>query len=599
MPHKIKDKKPSWDDLWLTNRVLEQLAPYVDQDDLLHHLPDVLRELFPHDAGLVATVEDGTDPTLHIAQIYGLNGAAARLPPRVAPAELIDPWAFDAGPLYVPDLAASPLRVADLFAGNQMRSLLSIPLASREDDTVAVLLLAGRRARAFAGIGEARLASFRRAVAIPLANSQLFSRRGRRHHAMLAAATHIWDVVGSKAAAPAVLHELLDQARALVGAEAGAVLSVVPGHDAFYVRTASGLAAHLPADALVPWASRSTAPLQRMDHPHWMVYPAMNGTAAPAAGAAAPPAIARAGFRTYLAVPLHSVMGDLVGLLNLFWRSEAVTLGEQEWSLLESLARMQAAVLALDLLADRIEGCDRALGQFQNHKARVGSLIGHQLRTPITSITGYAQLLLRRAPDPTGPVARYADTILAESRRLSLLIDNVIELSRLEGALVGMEWRAFDLEALLQDMHADSALRSLVPLDSLAWDVPDHLPIAVGDPLRLKQALVALLQRAQAATPEEAGPAGFAVRPVPTPEGPALEIRIRSGETGAPATTAADLLLLIDLRTVIDNPNAQSSDLALYTALQLLGAMGADLRVEVGAGGQTCYVVTLQALAEE
>src|SRR5689334_22203648 len=100
-------------DLWLTNRVLAHLGPCRDPDDLLQRLRPLVQELFPHDAGLVATVERDAAGglLLHLAGAHGLNGHAATLPDPLTPAALIDPWPLAAGPLHVPDLEATPLHV--------------------------------------------------------------------------------------------------------------------------------------------------------------------------------------------------------------------------------------------------------------------------------------------------------------------------------------------------------------------------------------------------------------------------------------------------------------------------------------------------------
>ena len=78
-------------DLWLTNRVLADLAPCHDPDDLLQRLRPLMQELFPHDAGLVATVERDPDGglALRLTAAHGLNGQAAHLPDPLTPATTV------------------------------------------------------------------------------------------------------------------------------------------------------------------------------------------------------------------------------------------------------------------------------------------------------------------------------------------------------------------------------------------------------------------------------------------------------------------------------------------------------------------------------
>ena len=183
--------------------------------------------------------------------------------------------------------------------------------------------------------------------------------------------------------------------------------------------------------------------------------------------------------------------------------------------------------------------------------------MGHQMRTPITSIAGFAQLMLRRAPDPTSPFVRYADTILNEARRLTFVIDNVLELSRLEDSLVAMELRAFDLRALLDEMRSNSLLQGVTGLGGLTWALPDSLPIVMGDPLRLKQALIALIRRAHARAPSGAGPIQVTANVVTHERTHAVDLMLGTPLSGTVVTSDEGLMELIDLRSAVDSQEAQ------------------------------------------
>src|SRR6476661_10573063 len=58
-------------DLWLTNQVLQHLAPSQDRADLLRRLDDLLREVFPHDAGLILTADPANPLRLSVAGSHG------------------------------------------------------------------------------------------------------------------------------------------------------------------------------------------------------------------------------------------------------------------------------------------------------------------------------------------------------------------------------------------------------------------------------------------------------------------------------------------------------------------------------------------------
>ena len=584
-------------DLWLTNRVLADLGPCRDPDDLLQRLRPLVQELFPHDATLVATVE--RDPAgglaLRVAAAHGLNGQIAHLPDPLPSAALIDPWALDAGPLHVPDLAASSLHVADLFAGAGMRSLLSIPLdGSPDGQAAAVLLLAHREPGGFAGVRDESLAQLRRAVAVPLANALHLAGHRREREEAQATAQQLWDLLGADVDLATALPRLLTEALRITRADAGTIMEVVPENAALYVRASRGMHTQSTADAQLPWGTREVGPAAG-----WRGAQVLPDLALPGG----PPLIAAAaaeGFTTYMGLPVRADGKDaLLGLLNLYWRDAGPDLSPERQDLLENLSRAIAAVLERRALAARIATCDRVIDQFHAHKTRLQSLMGHQMRTPITSIAGFAQLMLRRAPDPNSAFARYADTILTEARRLTCVVDNVLELSRLEDSLVAMELRAFDLRALLEEIRGDALLQGVTGLGGVTWALPGHLPVVVGDPLRLKQALIALIRRAHARAPSGAGPIQVTTNVVAQERTRAVDLMLGTPLTGTVVTSDEELMELIDLRSAVDSQEAQEDELALYTAMQLVDAMGAHLRIEMGATGDACYVVTLPVVEEK
>ena len=571
------------------DQVLEKLVPYLDRDELLVRLHALLQEVLPHDVGLVATLEGDHPGELRLAVRYGLAAAGTGLPDYVTPAMLIDPWSPGAGLLRIPDMQAASVRIGDLFAGSGMRSLLTIPVPS-SDGTAAVLLLARRDADAFGAVDDAQILALQRTLAVPLANAQHMTHHRQARATLLAHSTQLWQALGDRTDTATILPRLLDLALAISGAAAGTIMVLLPEGDTLHVRAARGLGAPTPVAAQVPWAARTAPPLPDLTPLRLFRHlNTPNGLPLPAAAAV--------DLQTYLALAVQSVgTGRLLGLLNLYWRDDVAVLDPEKAALLGSLTSAIAAALEDSDLAVRQSQCERTLDQFHRHKARLQSVIGHQLRTPITSIGGYAQLLQRRTPDPTSPIARYATTILTESRRMEAVIDNVMELARLDEAVVGIQIRPFDLVALLTDLANDTALRLQVG-GAVTWDLPDTLPTVLGDALRLKQALLALLRRHSAQPSARLLP--LIVRAAVVADPPAVEIRLGQAAPAALWLGAAETLLTLDLRKAVDSPQAQIDELPLYSAMQLLEAMNAEFAVARDSAGATAYRLTLPAWAAD
>ena len=79
--------------------------------------------------------------------------------------------------------------------------------------------------------------------------------------------------------------------------------------------------------------------------------------------------------------------------------------------------------------------------------------VSHELKTPLTSISGFAEIIqngIVKAED----IPRFAGNIYMESQRLISLVDDILNLSRLDEADVQLEWEDFDLSALSRDVAA-------------------------------------------------------------------------------------------------------------------------------------------------
>ncbi len=124
------------------------------------------------------------------------------------------------------------------------------------------------------------------------------------------------------------------------------------------------------------------------------------------------------------------------------------------------------------------------------------STISHELRTPLTSIRSFAEILADNRDLTSGQRTEFSGVIIRESERLTRLIDQILELSRLEAGR--MEWRmdSVDLTAAVEQVV--SATQSLFADGQAALRVklPNCLPLVYADHDRLIQVLVNLLSNA-------------------------------------------------------------------------------------------------------
>ena len=135
-----------------------------------------------------------------------------------------------------------------------------------------------------------------------------------------------------------------------------------------------------------------------------------------------------------------------------------------------------------------------ALEEADRIKTAFVANVSYELRTPLTSIQGFAEMLQGKLAGPISPLAEdYVSAILESTARLGALIDNVLDLTQGDAELVALERKPVDLAALLtlaaQDISARAATKSI----DFAQEVSPELGMVAGDARRLRQAVDHLL----------------------------------------------------------------------------------------------------------
>ena len=128
-------------------------------------------------------------------------------------------------------------------------------------------------------------------------------------------------------------------------------------------------------------------------------------------------------------------------------------------------------------------------------KSRFLAGMSHEIRTPINGILGYLQLLEDRESDPE--LLGFIQRISSASRTLATLIDDILDVSKIEAGRLEIESIPFDLHDAIEDAVSSFTLRSTERGLSLSKSVhPDVPRRVVGDPLRLRQVLNNLIGNA-------------------------------------------------------------------------------------------------------
>jgi len=268
------------------------------------------------------------------------------------------------------------------------------------------------------------------------------------------------------------------------------------------------------------------------------------------------------------------------------------------WSL-AGYAGLGALLLWLAAAAYRTRLRQRNAWQLVEHKRELAeqasqakthflATLGHEVRTPMTGVLGMSELLLGTPLDARQ--RGYTESIRNAGNHLLRLVNDALDLARIEAGKLELDAQAFALRALVTDVVALMApvaqRRGLGFEDAVTADVPDALH---GDPLRIKQVLLNLLGNAIKFT--EHGSVGLHVS-MQSPPGVRFEVR----DTGPGVTIEQQSRLFRRFEQAEGNRTAArygGSGLGLAICQQLAMAMGGRIEVDSALGHGTCFRVEL------
>jgi PAS domain S-box-containing protein len=220
--------------------------------------------------------------------------------------------------------------------------------------------------------------------------------------------------------------------------------------------------------------------------------------------------------------------------------------------------------------------------------------MSHEIRTPLNAILGFTEVLKRGYAPGAADSRRYLETIAASGEHLLQLIDDVLDLSKVESGRVDLERLRFAPHALAQEVIQLLSGRAREKNLSLALELGGPIPETVlSDPTRLRQILTNLISNALKFTAEGGVTVSLGLAKAAGGEAPLLAIAVRDTGIGVAP----------ELRESIFDPFVQADSsitrrfggtgLGLPISRRFARLLGGDILVTGAAGSGSVFTATL------
>jgi signal transduction histidine kinase/CheY-like chemotaxis protein len=511
---------------------------------------------------------------------------------------LIGRTALEGQPVQIADVLADPEYVGNENAQRigGYRTVLGVPLR-RDGVSIGAIALFRTDVRPFTNKQIELAETFADQAVIAIENVRLFDEvQARttelgRSVAELRALGEVTQAVNSTLDLATVLETIVAEATQISGTEAGAIYVYDEGEKEFRLSATFGMSTELIATVRDMHAEISSAVGQLAETREPDQAPDLR---------ALPPSpvnefIMRAGYRARVLVPLVHP-GKVVGALVVRRRAPGA-FSASTIDLLKTFAAQSVLAIRNAQLFREIEEKGRELAEASQHKSQFLASMSHELRTPLNAIIGVTEML-REDAEAAKQEEQFEplDRVLGAGRHLLALINDILDLSKIEAGRMELHLETFPLAPLIEDVAKTVEPMAAKNANRIVVDRPAELGSVHADQTRFRQVLLNLASNANKFT--EGGAITITARPARLDGRDFITVAIADTGIGMTGEQMGKLFQEFSQASAATASKYGGTGLGLAISRQFCRMMGGDVTVESTPGEGSTFTVRLPRTVE-
>lgn len=280
---------------------------------------------------------------------------------------------------------------------------------------------------------------------------------------------------------------------------------------------------------------------------------------------------------SYLAVPVISKTGGVIGGL-LYGHPESGVFTAEHELLVVNIAAQAAVSLDNSKLFEQVKSLSDKKDEFI-------ALASHELKTPLTTIKGYLQVLAKREQDNLSEL--FLNKSLNQVDKLNTLVEDLLNMSRIESGRIDFNIEVFDLKLLIEEI-----------IETFTWSAQSHKieaslgtvsAIVEGDRQRIEQAILNLMTNAIKYSPK-------AEKIYVSLEVRETDVRVKVRDEGIGLSPGQQQQLFTRFYRAENTKGISGLGLGLYLTKQIIDRHNGKIEVEseYGKGSEFCFSLPLK-----